>query len=115
MQELKLERKATPATVTADADGEAKQSCIWGEKRRAGGERKRRRDGARGERRKRGREEAAGRVREGASKEWGTRGGKKRWEVMGRALREEEKGSSGEWIALAQREEEKGRERVGDE
>eukprot|EP00961_Rhodomonas_salina_P124819 1682384-Rhodomonas_salina.2 len=35
MQELKLERKAT---VTTDADGEAKQSCIWGEKRRAGGE-----------------------------------------------------------------------------
>jgi len=67
------------------------------------------------QRRKRGREEAAGRVREGASKEWGTRGGKKRWEVIGRVLREEEKGSSGEWIACAQREEEKGRERVGDE
>eukprot|EP00961_Rhodomonas_salina_P184437 2490413-Rhodomonas_salina.3 len=51
------------------------------------------RDGARVERGERGRDEAlAGRGREGGCKEWGARGEKERWEAMGHALREGEKG-----------------------
>eukprot|EP00961_Rhodomonas_salina_P222188 3004783-Rhodomonas_salina.1 len=55
------------------------------------------RDGVHAERGERERDEAlTGRGREGGCKEWGARGEKERWEAMGRALREGEKGSNGE-------------------
>eukprot|EP00961_Rhodomonas_salina_P036966 497151-Rhodomonas_salina.1 len=54
-------------------------------------------------------EEERGLARNGVHRE------KERWKVMGRALREEEKGSNGEWMVRAQREEERRRERANAE